>query len=116
MLRAKRPLMANAMLRPFFEAYEIVADVLCDAPTDIGDKELSERALGVGNQYAAQGLVSSTESVSALLFPTARKVASAALAYERVNSTRLAPRRRWASMLNRRAMVTTHGPTGAPGR
>ena len=76
LLRAKRPLMANAMLRPFFEAYEIVADVLCDAPTDIGDKELSERALGVGNQYAAQGLVSSTESVSALLFPTARKVAA----------------------------------------
>ncbi len=76
LLRAKRPLMASAMLRPFFEAYEIVADVLCDAPTDISDKELTTAALGVGNQYAAQGLVRSTESVSALLFATARQVAA----------------------------------------
>ena len=76
LLRAKRPLMANAMLRPFFEAYEIVADVLCDAPTDISDKDLTKQALGVGNQYAAQGLVRSNESVSALLFATARQVAA----------------------------------------
>ncbi|MBJ7400896.1 glycerol-3-phosphate 1-O-acyltransferase [Mycolicibacterium sp.] len=76
LLRAKRPLMADAMLRPFFEAYEIVADVLCDAPTDIGDKELTKMALGVGSQYAAQGLVSNAESVSALLFATARQVAA----------------------------------------
>jgi len=76
LLRAKRPLMADAMLRPFFEAYEIVADVLCDAPVDISDKELTTLALGVGNQYAAQGLVSNTESVSALLFATARQVAA----------------------------------------
>ncbi len=64
------------MLRPFFEAYEIVADVLCDAPADIGDKELTTLALGVGSQYAAQGLVRSDESVSALLFATARQVAA----------------------------------------
>jgi glycerol-3-phosphate O-acyltransferase len=64
------------MLRPFIEAYEIVADVLCDAPADIGDKELTTRALGVGSQYAAQGLVRSEESVSALLFATARQVAA----------------------------------------
>lgn len=76
LLRAKRPLMSNAMLRPFFEAYEIVADVLCDAPADVGDKELTQRALGVGSQYAAQGLVRSNESVSALLFATARQVAA----------------------------------------
>jgi len=76
LLRAKRPLMANAMLRPFFEAYEIVADVLCHAPADIDDKELSRQALGVGNQYAAQLLLSSNESVSALLFATGRQVAA----------------------------------------
>ena len=76
LLRAKRPLMSNAMLRPFFEAYEIVADVLCDAPTDVKALDLSKLALGVGNQYAAQGLVSSHESVSALLFATARQVAA----------------------------------------
>jgi len=76
LLRAKRPLMADAMLRPFFEAYGVVADVLCDAPTDIGDKELTSLALGVGSQYAAQGLVRNAESVSALLFATGRQAAA----------------------------------------
>ena len=76
LLRAKQPLMAHAMLRPFFEAYEIVADVLCDAPAEIDDKELSKKALGVGAQYAAQGRIRSNESVSALLFTTARQVAA----------------------------------------
>jgi len=76
LLRTRQPLMAHAMLRPFFEAYEIVADVLCDAPAEIGEKELSKIALGVGAQYAAQGRVRSNESVSALLFATARQVAA----------------------------------------
>ncbi|HET6731313.1 MAG TPA: glycerol-3-phosphate acyltransferase, partial [Mycobacterium sp.] len=71
----KRPLVAGAMLRPFFEAYEIAADVLRDAPADIDDKELTKRALGVGRQYVAQGRVRSNDSVSALLFATARQVA-----------------------------------------
>ncbi len=74
LLHDKRPLMAHAMLRPFFQAYEIVADVLLDAPAHVEDKELTARALGVGNQYVAQGRVQSNESVSALLFATARQV------------------------------------------
>jgi len=40
------------MLRPYFEAYEIVADVLRDAPAEIGEKDLTNKALGVGRQYA----------------------------------------------------------------
>ncbi|WP_343708450.1 glycerol-3-phosphate 1-O-acyltransferase [Mycobacterium sp.] len=74
MLYAKRPLMSDAMLRVFFEAYEIVADVLRDAPADIGAKELTQLALGVGKQYVAQGRVRSSEPVSTLLFDTARQV------------------------------------------
>jgi glycerol-3-phosphate O-acyltransferase len=74
MLYAKRPLMSDAMLRVFFEAYEIVADVLRDAPADIGEKELTRLALGVGRQYVAQGRVRSSEPVSTLLFATARQV------------------------------------------
>jgi glycerol-3-phosphate O-acyltransferase len=74
MLYAKRPLMSDAMLRVFFEAYELVADVLRDAPADIGEKELTQLALGVGRQYVAQGRVRSSESVSTLLFATARQV------------------------------------------
>jgi glycerol-3-phosphate O-acyltransferase len=73
-LRSRRPQVAGAMLRPFIEAYEIVADVLRDAPVDIDEKDLTERALGVGRQYVAQTRVSN-EAVSALLFATARQVA-----------------------------------------
>jgi glycerol-3-phosphate O-acyltransferase len=62
------------MLRVFFEAYEIVADVLRDAPADVGQKELTELALGVGRQYVAQARVRSSESVSTLLFATAYQV------------------------------------------
>ncbi|HME49380.1 glycerol-3-phosphate 1-O-acyltransferase [Mycobacterium sp.] len=76
LLHAKKPLMAHAMLRPFFEAYEIVADVLRDAPAEISEKELTKLALGVGRQYVAQDRVRSNESVSALLFATARQVAA----------------------------------------
>lgn len=74
MLFVKRPLISAAMLRVFFEAYEIVADVLCDAPANIDSKELTEIALGVGRQYVAQGRVRINESVSALLFATAHQV------------------------------------------
>lgn len=75
LLRSKSPLLAGAMLRPFFEAYEIVADVLRDAPAEIDEKDLTKKALGLGNQYVAQSRVRSNESVSALLFATARQVA-----------------------------------------
>jgi glycerol-3-phosphate O-acyltransferase len=75
LLQAKKPLIAGAMLRPFFEAYEIVADVLRDAPAEITEKDLTKKALGVGRQYIAQDRVRSNEAVSALLFATARQVA-----------------------------------------
>ena len=74
LLREKKPLIAAAVLRPYFEAYEIVADVLRDAPVEIDEKDLTKKALGVGRQYAAQNRVRSNESVSALLFATARQV------------------------------------------
>jgi glycerol-3-phosphate O-acyltransferase len=64
------------MLRPFFEAYRIVADVLRDAAAEIPEAELTKQALGVGRQYVAQARVRSAESVSALLFATARQVAA----------------------------------------
>jgi glycerol-3-phosphate O-acyltransferase len=76
LLGAKRPLIATAVLRPYFEAYEIVADVLRDVPAQIDEKELTKLALGVGRQYVAQNRIRSSESVSALLFATARQVAA----------------------------------------
>jgi glycerol-3-phosphate O-acyltransferase len=50
--------------------------VLCDAPAEIAEKDLTKLALGLGQQYVAQNRVRSTESVSALLFATARQVAA----------------------------------------
>ena len=76
LLHTKRPLVAPVMLRTFFEAYEIVADVLLDAPVEINEKDLTKWAMGVGDQYVAQGLVRSSEPVSTLLFATARQVAA----------------------------------------
>ncbi|BBZ08487.1 glycerol-3-phosphate acyltransferase [Mycolicibacterium doricum] len=76
LLREKRPLMAGAMLRPFFEAYEILASALRDLPAHVEEKELTKRAMGLGRQYVAQNRVRSNESVSALLFTTARQVAA----------------------------------------
>ncbi len=60
LLRAKRPLLGSAMLRPFVEAYEIVADVLRDAPAEISEKELTKLALGVGAQQVAQARSAAT--------------------------------------------------------
>ncbi|MEZ0338753.1 glycerol-3-phosphate 1-O-acyltransferase [Mycobacterium sp. pV006] len=76
LLRAKRPAIAGPLLRPFFEAYQIVADALIDAEADISEKDLTAKALGLGQQYVAQGIAQSAEAVSALLFATARQVAA----------------------------------------
>ena len=45
-------------------------------PAEINEKDLTELALGVGRQYVAQDRIHSNESVSALLFATARQVAA----------------------------------------
>ncbi|UXA16493.1 glycerol-3-phosphate 1-O-acyltransferase [Mycobacterium sp. SMC-4] len=76
LMRAKRPAIAGPLLRPFFEAYRIVADALLDAPADVSEKDLTAKALGLGRQYVAQSRVQSNESVSALLFTTGRQVAA----------------------------------------
>ena len=77
LLRENQPLAAAATMRPFFEAYAIVAEVLRlyshpVAHTD--SKDLSQRAIGCGRQYVAQERVRSSESVSTLLFATAQQV------------------------------------------
>jgi glycerol-3-phosphate O-acyltransferase len=76
LLHRKRPLASWAMLRPFFEGYEVVADVLRKAPGKISEHELTKLAMAVGRQYVAQDRVHSSEPVSTLLFATARQVAA----------------------------------------
>ena len=70
-----RPLVSHVIVRPFVEAYRLVADVLAsdDAPTE--DAAVIERALGLGHQYVAQHRLRSSESVSVLLFQTALQLA-----------------------------------------
>jgi glycerol-3-phosphate O-acyltransferase len=75
LLTGMRPLVSHLVVRPFVEAYRIVADVLVndDGPDD--DAEVIKRALGLGQQYVAQRRLRSSESVSVLLFQTALQLA-----------------------------------------
>jgi glycerol-3-phosphate O-acyltransferase len=78
LLAQMRPLVSQAIVRPFVEAYRLVADVL--ASEDVGadladDAEVTRRALGLGHQYVAQHRLRSSESVSVLLFATALQLA-----------------------------------------
>ena len=75
LLSTMRPLVSHVIVRPFVEAYRLVADVLAapDAPDD--DAEVIRRALGLGQQYVAQRRLRSSESVSALLFQTGLQLA-----------------------------------------
>jgi glycerol-3-phosphate O-acyltransferase len=84
LLAQMRPLVSQAIVRPFVEAYRLVADVLASedvssvGPDGLGladDAEVTRRALGLGNQYVAQGRLRSSESVSVLLFATALQLA-----------------------------------------
>ena len=85
LLASMRPLASQVVVRPFVQAYRIVADVLADDPElaraglaggGLADKdEVIQRALGLGRQYVAQRRLRSSESVSALLFQTALQLA-----------------------------------------
>ncbi len=81
LLAQMRPLVSHVLVRPFVEAYRIVADVLAgeDVPTtedgSVDRYEVTRRALGLGRQYVAQQRLRSSESVSVLLFQTALQLA-----------------------------------------
>jgi glycerol-3-phosphate O-acyltransferase len=75
LLAAMRPLVSQAVVRPFVEAYRLVADVLAHDDAVVSDSEVVRRALGLGRQYVAQRRLRSSESVSALLFQTALQLA-----------------------------------------
>jgi glycerol-3-phosphate O-acyltransferase len=81
LLAAMRPLVSQVIVRPFVEAYRLVADVLASEDVTAGvdtladDAEVTKRALGLGHQYVAQSRLRSSESVSVLLFGTALQLA-----------------------------------------
>ncbi|MCS5637830.1 MAG: glycerol-3-phosphate acyltransferase, partial [Myxococcota bacterium] len=64
-------------LRPFLEAYRVVADALgrASAEAPIEKEAFLEACLGLGTQYSLQQHVKRRESVSKVLFATALKLA-----------------------------------------
>ena len=76
LLAGMRPLVSHVVVRPFVEAYRLVADVLShDSQPVTADSNVVREALGLGRQYVAQRRLRSSESVSALLFQTAMQLA-----------------------------------------
>jgi len=76
LLAGMRPLVSHVVVRPFVEAYRLVADVLVhDSGPVTADSDVVREALGLGRQYVAQHRLRSSESVSALLFQTALQLA-----------------------------------------
>jgi glycerol-3-phosphate O-acyltransferase len=72
-----RPFHAHRILRPFLEAYRVVADALVRVPAGakLDEGPFLRGCLGLGRQYVLQGRVARQESVSQALFATALKLA-----------------------------------------
>src|SRR5262249_29501367 len=72
-----RPFNAHRVLRPFLEAYRVVADRLAQTPpgTVVDERGFLDACIGVGHQYHLQRRIHSGESVSRVLFETALKLA-----------------------------------------
>ena len=78
LLQEIRPFSAHRSLRPFLEAYGVVADVLShrDPGVALDENLVLDQSLALGKQYALQRRVKRQESVSKVLFATALKVAT----------------------------------------
>ena len=72
-----KPLSAHRVLRPFLEAYRVVADALLrsDPAAPVEEEAFLREALALGRQYALQRRIEKQESVSKVLFASALKLA-----------------------------------------
>ncbi len=76
LLVSARPHLAHLVLRPFLDAYLVLADRLADhGDSPVVDDDLLADALAVGQQWALQRRVASAESISLELFRTALALA-----------------------------------------
>lgn len=71
-------LLAPRVLRPFFESYQVVADLLAARhPRDpVEGKAFLDECIGLAGQYRLQGRIHSPESISKELFGAALRLAS----------------------------------------
>ncbi len=68
-LTEMKPLVSHAVLRPFAEAYTIIAEVLRQKPNGpIDEKEVTAEALKLGKQSYLQRKITSEESIGKLMF------------------------------------------------
>jgi glycerol-3-phosphate O-acyltransferase len=76
-LRDVRPFTSHWMLRPFLEAYRVVADALelRDYRRPVDEKEFLDECLALGKQYLLQRRIQSAESISTVLFKSALRLA-----------------------------------------
>ena len=74
-LRGLRIFKAHWSLRPFLEAYQVVADLLAVADDPLDEKQVIEKSLSLGKQYRLQNRITTEESVSQVLFATAYELA-----------------------------------------
>jgi len=77
LVRSFRPFNAHRVLRPFLEAYRVVADLLArqDAGAPLDKAKFLAACMGVGRQYHLQGRLHSTASISRVLFESALRLA-----------------------------------------
>ncbi len=76
LLRSVRVFKAHWALRPFLEAYQVVADLLTSADEPLDEKQVMEKSLALGKQYRLQNRITAEESVSHVLFATAYQLAA----------------------------------------
>jgi len=76
-LERLRPHVAHLVLRPFLDAYSVVAEQLtvADASEEFDEQQFLAGCLRVGRQWALQRRLASEESVSAEMFRTALQLA-----------------------------------------
>jgi glycerol-3-phosphate O-acyltransferase len=67
-------LVAHLVLRPFIDAYRVVAEELLSLGPGVDDQELLKRCLRLGKQWSLQHRITE-ESVSGEMFSTALKMA-----------------------------------------
>ncbi len=77
LIRRFRPFSAHRILRPFLEAYQVVAEALvrCDGAAVPEEAAFLADCLALGKQYQLQRRIHSPESVSKVLFETALRLA-----------------------------------------
>jgi glycerol-3-phosphate O-acyltransferase len=71
-------IVSHLILRPFLDAYAVVADQLCErGDTDVpfDEAKFLDRCLAIGRQWSLQRRIGSEESVSAEMFRTALRLA-----------------------------------------